>query len=156
MLLIKSDRDFQEVLRCAFTPLAILPASLTGEARDASKARANDMAVDARIAGFGVTVSESKDGQLFVFVSSNESQVVGFVRKMLAESRTAEPWFHLLRAEKGPLLTENADRKREDCALTNSGFIHDGHAVEIVASYIPAQRNTGWLHSRGHHVGETL
>jgi len=78
MLLIKTNENFRQVLQGMYTPLVVLPASSPDEARDASKVRAKGLALDARIAGFGVTVVESKDGELFVLVSSNESQVVGY------------------------------------------------------------------------------
>jgi hypothetical protein len=159
MLLIKTKENFRQVLQSLFTPLVFLPASLPGEARAASKARANDMAVDARIAGFGVTVVESKDGELFVVASSNESQVVGLARKLLVESRTAEPWFLLLRTEKGPVTTlvkETADRTREECQLIKTGFTRDRRAIEIVAAYYPVQNNTAWCHHLGVNIGETL
>src|ERR1700693_5856552 len=78
MLLLKTKRNFQQVLACAFTPLVILPATKAGETRDEAKVRANDLAVRARIEGLGVTVTESTTGELFVFASDNESQAVGF------------------------------------------------------------------------------
>lgn len=128
-----------------------------GNLVDVTKARANDLAVDARIAGLGVTVVESKDGELFVLASDNESQAVGFARKQVQESRTAEQWFLLVRGEKGPILKETADRNREECTITETGFSYGpGRTAEIVAAYIPAQRNTAWGHSLGHYVGEHL
>jgi hypothetical protein len=161
MLLIKTTENFRQVLKGMYTPLVFLPASAPGEAREEAKARAKGLALDARIAGYGVTVAESKDGELFVLVSSNESQVVGFARKLLAESRTAEAWFLLLRTEKGPvtvttLVKETADRTREASVLTKTGLVLGGRAVEIVASYDPAQNNTSYLHHLGVDVGETL
>jgi hypothetical protein len=69
----------------------------------------------ARITGLGITVVESKVGELFVLASDNESQAVGFARKMLQESNTGEQWFLLLRSENGPLLKEKPDHSREDC-----------------------------------------
>jgi len=155
MLLLKRDRDFQGVLNGAFTPLVILPAS-PDEPRDTSKARANELAVDARIAGLGVTVVESKAAELFVLASDNESQAVGFARLQVEQSKTANPWFLLLRNKKGPLLLETVDRLREERPLTETGFVLPTHAVEIVAAYVPAQRNTAWMHSLGHYVGEHL
>jgi hypothetical protein len=156
MLLLKTKRTFQEVLANAFTPLVILPASRPGETRDEGKARANDLAVTARIAGLGVTVVESTVGELFVLASSDESQTVGFARKMLRESKTGEPWFLFLRKEAGPLLKEMSDRTREDCTLTITGFGVDGRTVEMVAAYVPAQNNTAMMHHRGFNVGEHL
>jgi hypothetical protein len=157
MLLLKSNRNFREVLQCAFTPLVILPASVPGETRDDSKARANDLTVTARIQGLGVTVVEGAKGELFVFASDNESQAVGFARKMLKESKLAEPWFLLLRSATGPLVLETADRSRVDCTLTESGFLMpDGRTVDITAAYVPASRNTAWLAHLGYRVGSTL
>jgi len=121
MLLLRTTETFQKVLVDRFVPLVILPASAPGESRDESKTRANDLAVDGRIAGLGITVVESKAGELFVLVSDNESQAVGFARKLLQESKLAEPWFLLLRNVQR-LCVETADRTREDCPLTETGF----------------------------------
>lgn len=157
MLLLRTDHNWKQTLASVFTPLVILPATVPGESRDESKKRANELAVTARIAGLGVTVIESAHAELYVMASDNESQAVGFARKMLTEAKLAAPWFLLLRDEDGPLLRENSDRSREDCELTETGFVlPDGRAVEVVASYTPAQRNTAWGHSLGHYVGETL
>jgi hypothetical protein len=156
MLLLKRTEAFQNILASRFVPLVILPASAPGEALEQSKVRANDLAVDGRIAGLGITVVESRAGELFVLASDNESQAVGFARKFLRESKIAEPWFLLLRSGQR-LCLETADRVREDCPLAETGFVlPDGRTVEIVASFVPAQRNTAWLHSLGHNVGEHL
>jgi len=156
VLLLKVNRTFQQVLAGAFFPLVILPASTPGGSRDHGKFRANDLAVSARIAGLGVTVVESKTGELFVMVSGNESQCVGFARKTLQELKTGEQWFLLLRDQNGPLLKEDSDRTREICTLTATGFTCPDQHVEIVAAYVPAQRNTAWGHSLGYDVGEHL
>jgi hypothetical protein len=113
--------------------------------------------VTGRIAGLGVTVIEAARGDLFVTACDSESQCVGFARKMLKESKLAEPWFVLLRGEKGPLLQESADRSRKTCTLTTTGFVlPDGRTVEIVASYQPAQNNTAMMYQRGFNIGEHL
>ncbi|MGA2576373.1 MAG: hypothetical protein ABSH24_10155 [Bryobacteraceae bacterium] len=156
MLLLKTERNFQKILACVFTPLVILPASKPGESRDESKARANDLAVTARTEGLGVTVVESRAGELLVFASDNESQAVGFARKILKESKAAEPWFLLLRDMTGPLVLEAIDGVREDCTLSETGFGVAGRSFEIVCSYVPAQNNTAWGYSQGHDVGEHL
>jgi hypothetical protein len=154
---VKTKRDFQEVLASSFTPLVVLPASKPGESREQGKARANDLAVTARIDGLGVTVVESTNGQLFVVASDKESQAVGFARRLVQESKSAEPWFVLLSDEKDLLLKENADRSRGACSLREAGFVlPNGRNVEIVAAYVPAQRNTAWGHHLGHDVGEQL
>lgn len=157
MLLLKTDRHWKQVLANAFTPLIIFPATVPGETRDESKKRANDLVVTARIAGIGVTVVESTTGDLYVMASDNESQSTGFARKMLLEQKLAEPWFLLLRDEKGPLLKEDSNRLRESCELTETGFVlPDGQVVVITKAYAVAQRNTAWGHSLGHYVGEHL
>ena len=149
MLLLKTKRSFQEIMAGVFSTLVILPATKTGETRDASKARANDLAVTARIAGVGAFVIESAKGELFVMGSDNESQCVGFARKMLKESRIAEPWFILLYDDKGLLYLETADRQRKTGKLTDIGFVlPDGLIIEIVANYTPAQNNTALLFHR--------
>jgi hypothetical protein len=156
MLLLKKDIGFKEVLTTVFTPLVVLPATVSGEPREASKQRANDLTVDARIAGLGVTIIESTTGELFVLASDNESQAVGFARKQIQEFKTGEQWFLLLLSEAGPILKETADRQRQKCTLTDTGFIVADHTTEITAVYAPAQRNTAWGHSLGHDVGEHL
>jgi hypothetical protein len=156
MLLLKRTETFRDVLASRFIPLVILPASAPGEPLEQSKQRANDLAVDGRIAGFGITVVESNAGEFFVLASSNESQVVGLGRQLLRESKIAEPWFLLLRNGQG-LCLESADRTREDCPLTETGFVlPGGPVVQIVALFVPAQNNTAWLHHLGHDVGEHL
>ena len=153
MLLGKTDRDFQGVLRVTFTPFVLLPASLPAEFREASKARARELAGDARSAGLGVTVVESEAGELFVLASDNESQAVGFARKMLADQKMAGDWFLFLPESVGPLSKENAERTRGVGTLTESGFVlPDGHAVEIVAAYVPVQNSTAYLHSIGRRI----
>jgi hypothetical protein len=154
MLLLKKKHTFREVLAGSFMPLVVLPAS--GKTREECKARANDLAVTAGIAGLGVTVVESKAGELFVLASSDESQTVGFARQMVREAKTGDPWFLFLRGETGPLLKEHPDRSRDECTLTQNGFTFGGHSVHIVAAYEPAQNNTAMLHSRGFDVGEHL
>ena len=157
MLLLKTDRNFKHVLASVSTPIVILPATVSGESQDESKKRANDLAVTARVAGLGVSVVESATGELYVMTSDNESQALGFGRRMLTEAKLAGAWFLLILDAKGPLLRENGDRDRERCTLTETGFVlPDGRAVEIVASYIPAQRNTAWGHHLGQDVGENL
>lgn len=89
MLLLKTKRSFQETLAGLFIPLVILPASKAGESREESKARANDLAVTARIAGLGVTVIEAASGDLFIMACDSEAQAVGFARRMLQESKIA-------------------------------------------------------------------
>jgi hypothetical protein len=157
MLLLKAYRNFDQILKTVFIPLVILPATILGETREESRARADDIAVTARIEGLGVTVVESATGDLFILASDNESQAVGFARKLLRNSKIAEPWFLLLGDENGPLLFEAADRRRVECPLHRGDFaLPDGRTFEIVAAYIPAQRNTAWLHSLGRRAGEFL
>jgi hypothetical protein len=155
VLLLKTKRSFQEIMAGVFTPLVILPASKAGESREESKARVNDLALAARMAGLGVTAIESTSGGLFVMASDNESQCVGFGRKLLTESKTAEPWFVLSMDGKGSsIVLETSDRNRKTGRLTPTGFVlPDDYSVEIAASYIPAQRNTAWLRSLGFNVG---
>jgi hypothetical protein len=84
-----------------------------------------------------VAVAVLTTGELNVVICY-ESQAIGFARKMLLESRLAEPWFLILRDEKGPLVRENGDRDRECRTLTSAEFVPpDGRAIEIVASYVP-------------------
>lgn len=157
MLLLKTKRSFEEIMAGVFSTLIVLPTTKPGETRAESKARTNDLTVTARIAGLGVFVIESEQNELFVMCSDNESQAIGFARKMLTEGKLAEPWYILLYDDKGSLIVETTDRNQDTGKLTKTGFIlPDGYVINITAVYIAAQRNTAMLAAMGHNVGEHL
>jgi hypothetical protein len=161
MLLIKADKYPRDILVGVISPFAIVPASRPDLPNTENVERANNLAVAARTNGFGVTVIEgqwagSDSRELFVFVVGNESQVVGFVRKMPFEADATANCF-LFRREDGVFVRENSDRSREACVMNDSGFtLPDGRKFQLVTAFTPAPYNTAWAHSQGINVGESL
>jgi hypothetical protein len=161
MLLLKFASAFRDILADSAAPLVILSALRPDSQNTANLQRANDLAVAATTSGFGVTVLEGRyDGgttrEFFVVVAGNETQVVGFARRVIRDSDTVADWF-LFRRQDGELVREDGNRSREMCVVTDDGFtLADGRIFQFGTSYLPAQFNTAWGHSLGADIGEFL
>jgi hypothetical protein len=161
MLLLKTDTSFRDILNGTSAPIAVLQASRPDIPDAANVQRANDLAVAAKIEGFGVMVIEGPSDartarEIFVLVVGNVSQLVGFARKILNEAGSTADWF-LFRRQNGDLVRENADRSRGVCLLDNKGFtLPNGRTFQFGRTFIPASFNTALGYSGGADVGEFL
>jgi hypothetical protein len=148
MLMLKAKTTLGEILEQAAFPFVLLPSP--------DKSTANEIAVDARIAGLGVTVlsgAYSQEPGLFVMATSDAGQIVGFARKVVAEHKA--DWFVFYRPNDA--VKENSDRSREKCSLDASGLnLPDGRQFVCDGVFRPAQYNTALMASRGFNVGERL
>ena len=157
MVYMKSTATWKEFIETTPHCIVVLPASSPADTDEQNKRRANTIAVDARVEGHGVRFLLTVVGEFFVLVADNESQAIGFGRRVLRDAATGEPWFLLRRPESEVVAQETVDRSRKPALFTDRGFaLPDGRRFVVTALFAPAQNNTALLHSRGYNIGEHI